>query len=379
MGRHTETFDVPEAYRAQEQPPHTFRHAQLRAKKPKSPLWARLCVIFGAILVFLSSMAYGGNLFLEQRYDNNIKRADLLGDARPDGRKAEFPLNFLIIGTDKRATEDFDPKDPSSRVTSVEGERSDTIIFVHVPKDKKKAYVLSIPRDIKVDIPPMGDFKGGKDKINASYNYGEASGEENGGAKLLVATVNQLLGVAIDYPVIVHFKTVRELTDAVGGIDVVVEERVRDPSSKIVFEAGSQHLDGKTAEAYVRQRYGLPRGDYDRQLRQQQFLFALASRIKQTNVVNNPKKLDKLLRTMTGNLTVDESMPVPDLVLSLKSLRPDDATFMGLQMLPSQMIDGVSYEIADEAAAKEFGQAVNTNTLPAYLAKYPPNDVSRVR
>ncbi len=371
MGRHKEAFDVPGAYRVQEQPPHEFRHAKQRSKKSKSPLWARLCVACGVILVLLSSLAYGGQLFLEKRYDENIKRADLLGDVRSGGKKAEFPLNFLVIGTDKRTAEDFDPNDPSSRVASVKGERADTIIFAHVPKNKKKGYVVSIPRDTYVDIPAMGDYEGGKDKINASYFFG--------GAPLLVATVNQLLGVKIDYPVVVDFKAIRELTDAVGGVDVVVEERVQDPRSKIVFEAGLQHLDGKTAEAYVRQRYGLPGGDYDRQMRQQQFLFALLNQVTQTDVVTNPKKLDELLITATDNLTVDQSMPVQDIALSLKSLRPDDAIFLSLQMLPSETIDGVSYEIADEVAAMELGQAVEDNTFPAYIAKYPPNDVTRGR
>lgn len=367
--KHTDTFDAGQVYRSQEQP-HEFRHAK-RDKKAKSPLWARLCVIFGVVLVMLSSVAYGGQLFLEKRYDNNIARADLLGDARGSGKKAKFPLNFLVIGTDKRTPEDYDPNDPSSRVASVKGERADTIIFVHVPRDKSKAYVVSIPRDTDVDIPAMGEYEGGKDKINASYFFG--------GAPLLVATVNQLLGVTIDYPVIVDFKAIRELTDAVGGVDVVVEERVQDPRSKIVFEAGPQRLDGKTAEAYVRQRYGLPNGDYDRQKRQQQFLFALLNRISQTSILTSPKKLDQLLITATDNLTVDESMPVQDLVLSLKGLRPDDAIFMGLQMLPGQVIDGVSYEFADEIAAGELGQAVNGATMPAYVAKYPPNDVTRGR
>ncbi|MGH3544411.1 MAG: LCP family protein [Mycobacteriales bacterium] len=370
MARRTETFDVTQAYRAPEEPPHEFRHAK-RDKKVKSPLWARLCVVLGLVALVLSSVAYGGQLFLEKRYDNNIARADLLGDARSSGKKAKFPLNFLVIGTDKRTAEDFDPKDSSSRLSSSKGERADSIIFMHVPQDKKRAYVVSIPRDTDLDIPAMGDYKGGKDKINAAYAFG--------GAPLLVATVNQLLGVTIDYPIIVHFKAVRELTDVVGGVDVVVEERVRDPRSRIVFQAGPQHLDGKTAEAYVRQRYGLANGDYDRQKRQQQFLFALMNQVTQTNVLTNPKKLDKLLITATENLTVDQSMPVQDLVLSLKNLRPDNAIFLGLQMLPSEKIDGVYYEFANETAAAELGQAIETSTMPAYLAKYPPNDVSRGR
>lgn len=375
MGRDSEAFDIPEAYRVQGSGAREFRHAKNRDrknKKLKSPLWARLSVVFGVILVLLSSIAYGGHLFLEQRYEKNINRADLLGTNRISGKKATFPLNFLIIGTDKRTPEDYDPKDPSSRVASVNGERADTIIFVHIPKDKKNAYVISIPRDTDVFIPPMGYYKGGKDKINAAYAFGG----DRLGAPLLVATVNNLLGVSIDYPVIVNFKAVRELTEAVGGVDVVVDKRVKDPRSQVVFEQGPQHLDGKKAEAYVRQRYGLPRGDFDRQERQRQFLFALMNRITQTSMITDPRKLDKLLITATNNLTVDKSMPVQDLVFNLKGLRPSDATFMGLQMLPGRNIDGVSYEFADMVATKELGAAINSDTLPAYLAQHPPADVN---
>lgn len=369
MGRHTETFDVPDAYRVSEPEPHSFRHAKPKGKKVKSPLWARLCVAFGVVLVLLAGAAFGGHWFLEQRYDKNIKRADLLGSNRTDGpKKVDGPLNFLIVGTDKRTAEDYDPKDPSSRVSSVNGERADTIIFVHIPKSTDKAYVVSIPRDSDVNIPAMGKYKGGKDKINAAYFFG--------GAPLLVATVNKLLGVKIDYPIIVHFKAIRELTDAVGGVDVTIDKRVQDPRTKIWFEAGPQHLDGKTAEAYVRQRYGLIRGDYDRQARQQQFVFALLNKISAMNPATNFRKMDRLILIATKNLTVDNSMPVQDLAFSLKAISPSDATFMGLKMLPSRKIDGTWFEFPDEAAAKELGQAVDAGTLPDYLLKYPPNDVT---
>ncbi|MGH3429277.1 MAG: LCP family protein [Mycobacteriales bacterium] len=321
MGRHTETFDIPEAYRVQRPDSFEFRHAKSKdkkSKKPKSPLWARLCVIFGSVFIVMASLAYGGHLFLEQRYDKNIKRADLLGNNRQEnqGKNVKFPLNFLIIGTDKRTPEDYDPNDPSSRTASVKGERSDTIMLVHIPQDKSKAYVVSIPRDTDVEIPPSADghFKGGKDKINAAYFFG--------GAPLLVSTINKLMGVTIDYPIIVHFKAVRELADTVGGVDVVIDKQVQDPRTKIIFQAGPQHLDGKTAEAYVRQRYGLPNGDYDRQKRQQQFVFALMNRITQTHVMTSPLKLDKLLRVVTSNITVDQSMPVQDMALALKGLSP---------------------------------------------------------
>ncbi len=373
MGRrHSDSAEATSQRRYEQR--FEFRHAAPKKgkRKLKSPLWAKLCVIFGAVLLLFSTSAYGANWFIKHRYDNNVNRADLLGSNRKHGSNSvKGPLNFLIIGSDSRDTEDYNPKDPSSRKSSVDGERSDTIILVHIPKGNGHAYIISIPRDSYVTIPAQQGTSsvGGKDKINASYAWG--------GAPLLISTVQNLLDIKIDYPIIVDFGAVRELTDAVGGVDVDVDQTTTDPRSKRTFKQGKNHLDGQAAEDFVRQRYGLPNSDYDRQKRQQQFMLAFMKKVKENGALANPTKLDKLLRIATKNLTVDKSMPsLSDFAFSFKTLSPSDASFMTLPMA-GEHTDSFA-EIVDSEGVQALGEALNNDTMDAYLQQYPPNDLLKV-
>lgn len=363
MGRHR---PEPEAgYRARYVEPFEFRHAAPKRGKRKlrSPLWARFCLFLGALLMLASSTAYGAQWLLTKRYDENITRADLLGSNRTNGAKIDGALTFLVLGTDKRTEEDYDPRDESSHMWAVDGERADTIMVIHIPKDQDSAYVISVPRDSDVYIPPSGDWEGGRDKLNAAYRWG--------GAPLVVSTVNRMLGIKIDYPVVMHFKAVREITDAVGGVTVTIDQDAFDPRTQRTWARGEHKLSGKDAEDYVRQRYGLDGSDYDRQKRQQQFVHAVTERIDAEGIAANPGKLDKLLRVVTGNLTVDHSMPVKDLVFSLKHLRPDNATYLNFPMAGSEEIDGVWYENVDEDVAKELGTAMRAATMQPFVSRYP--------
>lgn len=351
-----------------------FRHAAPRKgrkgappRRPHSPRWARLSLIVGIVLVVISSTAYGAELFLTHRYERNIARADLLGDHRSDAARAgkvEGPLTFLLLGIDKRTEDDYDPNDESSHTWTTPGDgRTDSIIVVHVPEDMNSAYVVSIPRDALVDIPALGDYRGGKDKINAAFEFG--------GTPLLVATLNDLLGIKIDYPIILNFKAVRELTDAVGGVEVQIDVESYDDRTKRRWTPGRHKLDGNDAEAYVRQRYGLDGGDYDRQKRQQQFIHALSGRIDELGIATNPSKLDKLLRVITRNITVDKSMPVKDLAFALKAMRPSAAKYLGLPMAGNGIENEIWYEYVDETLSRQLGTAIRHGTMPAFLTKNP--------
>ena len=114
------------------------------------PLWATACLSAGLALTLLAFSVLAGVYALTRRYEDNIKRADLLGESRHDGRdlgKVTGPLNILLIGSDTRAAEDFDPKDPSSSRASVPGERGDAVMLLHIPRSMDRGYVISIPRD----------------------------------------------------------------------------------------------------------------------------------------------------------------------------------------------------------------------------------------
>src|SRR5262249_35689205 len=146
--------------------------------------------------------------------------------------------NFLLLGTDKRTADDFDPNDASSNTWTTPGPaRADTIMLVHVPKGNNSAYVISIPRDAYIYIPSNAGMKkadikwdGGKSKVNAAFAYG--------GSPLMVSTLQQFSGLTIDYPILLNFKAVRDITDAVGGVDVIVDRATQDYRSLERFPVG---------------------------------------------------------------------------------------------------------------------------------------------
>ena len=333
---------------------------------------------------------------LERRYEGAVQRQDLLGPVvhasiAPDPLRVTGPLTFLLIGSDSRAGDNANPDTPDGTVAAIKGQRSDVIMLLHVPKSTDRAYVISIPRDAYLPIADRNGDPAGRNKINAAFAFG--------GAPRLVQTLNNYTGGRIDYPIIVDFSAIRTLTDLVGGVDVVVDRTSYDPyrflpantpypvtpcedtrgrsQRCVTFKAGTLHLDGQLAEYYVRQREGLPAGDFDRMKRQQQYLRALLTKATSGDTIANPVKFDKLVRTALGALTVDTRMPVSSLVFSLKGLRPGNLTFLSLPIADTTTIPGVGWvAVPDAAGARELFTALNTDTLDQYVARHPTNDVS---
>ncbi len=173
---------------------------------------------------------------------------------------------ILILGLDRRPDQGY--------VT-----RSDTMILMTVYPPGPRIVLLSIPRDLYVNVPGYG-----QDRINTAHFWGESE-SPGGGPTLALQTVAQNLGVPVEYYVRVDFDGFRAIVDAVGGIDVMVEQPVVDDAyptddygtMRIEIPAGPQHMDGETALRYARSRHGA--SDFDRTERQQQVITALARRL----------------------------------------------------------------------------------------------------
>jgi LCP family protein required for cell wall assembly len=367
-------------------------------KRPRrAPLWAKAFIAMGSVLTLLPAATLIGGKLIANRYENSVQRDDLLGDAAPTSKqppKVTGPLTFLVIGSDSREGANANPDTRDGSAAAVPGERSDTIILMHIPESMDRGYVISFPRDTYVPIAEKnGDGIAGHNKINAAYAFG--------GAPQLVKTINRFTGLTIDYPVIVNFNAIRKITNLVGGVDVVVDKTsydeyrflpantklpwtpCRDTHGRrqrcLTFKAGPLHLDGQLAEYYVRQRTGLPNGDLDRAKRQQQFMRALMSKAASGGMLTNPKKFDELVIAIASSLTVDKRMPVQGLAFALKSFRPTDLTFMTVPTAGFGTEPGAgSVVYADKPKAAELFTALKNGTLDQYLLKYPTasNDVS---
>ena len=139
------------------------------------PGWKKALLILCVLLLLLAAGVVGGGWFLYHRYDHKVSRADLLPDpVAADGGVAQRaenwksgPLNLLLLGSDSRAGE-------AGGVSPI-GERSDTIMLVHIARDRQSAAIVSIPRDSYVTVPAGGSWKGGKNKINAAFSFGGRS------------------------------------------------------------------------------------------------------------------------------------------------------------------------------------------------------------
>jgi LCP family protein required for cell wall assembly len=332
----------------------------------RSPL-----VIIAAAVVLTFVLLVGGAAgirLMMHRYDASATRGELLsGVSRQDGvaddPRVRFgpslhgPLNFLLIGSDKRASS------PDA------GQRSDTIIIVQVGKDMAKAQLVSIPRDLLVEIPAdaAAGFEGGSDKINAAFAYG---GGGNNGVKLLSATLTKLTGLKFDGAAIIEFSGFARVIDLLGGVDLCVDHQVQSIHTGKMFTAGCVRMNGADALDYSRQRYGLPDGDYDRQRHQQQLLKAIFQRAGDSGVAHNPMKLDQLIRAVGSTLTVDTGRAsLTDLMFALRRLGPSDLTGIKVPSYP-QTVDDVSYVFLSGEAPGLFA-AMRSADLVTWAAAHP--------
>lgn len=200
-------------------------------------------------------------LFIKLSQDNDTKhKADF---SLPFGNKKR---NILLLGVDSNG-EGSDPW---------EGTRTDTIILLNVDPRTKSLNALSIPRDSKVYLPDSH----GVQKINAAHAIG--------GIGMTIRTIEETLGVKIDRYIIVHDEAVKEIVDALGGVDIYVEKNMHynDYSGKLFInlKKGPNHLNGKDVIGYLRFRHD-PMGDIGRTQRQQWFLRGMMEALKKPETI----------------------------------------------------------------------------------------------
>jgi LCP family protein required for cell wall assembly len=180
--------------------------------------------------------------------------------------------------------------------------RSDTMVLATICPPEPCIALLSAPRDLYVDIPGHG-----ANRINTAHFWGE-NDAEGGGPTLAMQTVAQNFGVPVHHYVRVDFDGFRAIVDAVGGVELVVEEAIVDDeyptadygTTRIEIPAGAQRMDGETALRYARSRHGS--SDWDRVRRQQQILIALAQRLLEPRVW---PRLPLVYHTVMNNVETD--------------------------------------------------------------------------
>ncbi|EXG79038.1 LCP family protein [Cryptosporangium arvum] len=342
------------------------------APRKAKPRWGRIALLIGGLAAVIVLVVAGCGYAYVTNLDEKLHRTDAFSglDDRP-GKSVAGAQNILFLGSDSRDGADYDPKGSPKTGAAGKNERSDAIMVLHIPADHKKAYVISIPRDTYVSVPELDGHGGARAKINAAFSWG--------GIPLTVKTVENFTGVKIDHVVKIDFNGFKDMTNALGGVDVTVNKTVTDPRSKRTFKAGVNHLDGDAALDYVRQRYGLPNGDFDRVQRQQIFLRALMQKATDSGTLSNPVKLKSFLDASTKSLTVDNDFSLKDMALEFRGLRPGDISFITSPHKGSQTIDGQSVVVSDKEKAIGLWGAVEKDTVADWLAANPANNATKGR
>jgi LCP family protein required for cell wall assembly len=202
------------------------------------------------------------------------------------------------------------------------GRLTDSIMILSLDTKNKSAYMLSIPRDLWVDIPGNGHAK-----INEAYVDGEddnfnKQGYFPGGMGLLQQTVEENFNINLNYYALVNYTALRDMVNAVGGIDYTVKSSdprgLYDPSidwttrgPMVRLSNGTHTLNGQQALNLARARgdaygsYGFPAADFDRTNNQRQELLALKAKVTSTGVLTNPAKLSSIFDAVGNNIKTD--------------------------------------------------------------------------
>lgn len=330
-----------------------------------------LAVVFGIAVAGTGAYAYmlNNKLGSVEKVDTgkNLKEED-----RPDPDKGNA-LNILLVGSDKGkkiAGESADTsisQDAKAAKWPAGKYRSDTLMIVHITANRKYAFLMSIPRDTFTTLYDANGQPQGQEKINAAFSeFGPAG---------TLSTVEHLTNLRMKHLAIIDWEGFKDLSTAVGGVPVTIPRAFYDPKQKIQWEAGEQTIEGKKALAYVRTRYGLLRGDFDRIARQQNFLRALMGKILAKGTMRNPVKLINTVSALTKNLTVDQQWTAGDmrgLALSLRGVQTKDVIFLTAPVAGTETIPVYGSVVRlDEAKSAEMYTAFRKDNLRAYLKKYP--------
>ncbi|WP_058234480.1 LCP family protein [Devriesea agamarum] len=303
-------------------------------------------------LLVVAGIAAGIYVIGFSRSLSEIKRVDIAGQSQSDrpAKDAGKGTNFLILGSDRR-----DPEE--AKASHVTGQRSDTIMLVHVSADKKSAYVISFPRDLWIDIPGRN-----KERINAALAFG--------GVPLAVQTVENYAGVPIDHVAMIDFNGVKGLVDKLGGVDVNSSKAFTINGDS--FHQGINHLNGEQALSFVRARKQFAEGDFQRNTNQRELLKAVLNKVISADTLTDPMKIQGVVATIAPYLTVDSDLTNTAMVqlgYSLRDLRTSNIYYLSAPHGEPFMTSGGASVVAENPAAMDqLRKALKDDDMAAYYS-----------
>jgi polyisoprenyl-teichoic acid--peptidoglycan teichoic acid transferase len=340
------------------------------AAKATSPWWAKAMVISGSMVMVVA----GGGAIAAQvslnLVNNSVNQQDLLSDQRvetEEGADIEGPLNFLVLGTDERV--------------DAGGEaRTDANLIVHVNEDLTQVSMISLPRDLLVDIP--SGVPADQTKLTEAFAYSEDWGES---FQNTAETITGLTGVQFNGGAIANFEGFLDMVGELGTIELCPWHDITSIHTDKTFEEGCAEYDQEDALDLVRQRYGWDSdedyangtwGDFGRQKMQQQAIKKILERAKEQGYATDPTKAVDLLNSFGDALTLDiGGYNLIDMITQMRDVDPDEILSIGTPSSEGDL-NGTSYVLIhegtdEEVASEALWDAIASDTLNEWACEYP--------
>ncbi|MDG4507072.1 LCP family protein [Streptococcus suis] len=279
-----------------------------------------------------AGLIYGASLlnFSTGTISKTYKQLD--GEEEITPIDATEPLTILLMGVDM---------DQATRGGDWEGGRSDSMILVTVNPKTKETNMMSLTRDIMVEIAEAnGESSGTVEKLNHSYSYGQAP--------MAIATIEKMMDITIDRYIEINMDGLVELVDAVGGIEVnntlgfPISISEHEPAYTSIVQPGKQLVNGDQALVYARMRYDDPEGDIGRQRRQREVITAIIKKLLQLDGLTQYKKI---LTAISNNMRTNIEIS-PATIPSLLGYKDSVSKLNSYQLRGvDQMVDEIYYQL----------------------------------
>ncbi|WP_117213422.1 LCP family protein [Allorhizocola rhizosphaerae] len=368
-----------------------------RGKRRKA-WWARLLVAAGTLLVLTSGGVMIAVKVALDRAVSSVTQVEIPSDPEntsvvPEGRALTGTLNILLVGVDDGQAVGGELRKDTPL--------ADSIMILHVPPSRDRAYLVSLPRDLWVRIPGHGSGK-----LNSAYTDGhreaKAGNGRAGGLDLLMRTISGELGIVFNAAAIVNFTGFTKAVNLLGGVTMYIDERVesvhygttadgqlcyparfdseyhahkRPGCTPRVFERGTRRLTAEEALDYTRQRewLELEDGDYGRQRHQQQFIKALVREARLQGLTTDLPKALRLIESVGSALTVwTNGVKLEDWFFTLKDLAAGDIFMVKTNRgaYNPAPISGTAAEALSEDSRQMFA-ALRDNRIHEWLVDHP--------
>jgi len=284
------------------------RHSRVRPRGP----WGRIGAFIASVLVVALATGVSAAVYVVNGLVTNTETVDIgePGEVPPQIGAIEGGTNILIVGIDSR-------KDTGNQFAS----RADSILndvnmLVHISEDQQSIYAITFPRDLVIPQPNC-DQLGWTAPINVAWS--------RGGLKCVVKTIESLTGMKIPYAATITFGGVIEMSNAVGGVEVCVSGKpIEDKYARVgkgkrlKLKVGKHVIQGPTALAYLRVRYGVGDGsDLGRVSTQQTYLSSLVRKVKSDETLTDIGRMYSLAEAATRNMTLSSSLANVDTLIAL--------------------------------------------------------------